>query len=79
MSLNGDEKARAIALAMGTAQPESGFERHFVRAIEGSALPCSTKEIQWVEYFDQWYCDLVKRRIDDALQEQADESLTSVS
>ncbi len=73
MSLNAEEKARAIALGMKSAKPESGFEKHFVQAIEGTALPCSAKEQKWVEYFDQWYCELVDRRIDEVLQDSADE------
>lgn len=71
MSLNTEEMARAIALGMGSAKPESGFEKHFVWVLAGTALPCSAKEQRWVEYFDQWYCDLVDRRIDEVLQELA--------
>lgn len=75
MSLNEVEKARIIALAERGAEPESGFEKHFLWAIDDTARPCSPREEQWVAYFEQWYCDRVNSLVGDVLDEAAEESL----
>ena len=51
MTLSPQEAQRVRAIAEGSASPETGMEKHFVRVISGKARACSPKEREWLEYW----------------------------
>jgi hypothetical protein len=38
-------------LASGIRSPKNGMEKHFLRVIAGEAIPCSSKEENWLRYW----------------------------
>ena len=51
--LTTQELEKLKELIAGRRQPSDGMERHFLRVINGDALPCSTKEQEWYQYWRQ--------------------------
>ena len=51
--LTQEETLKLRLLISGDRPAGDGLEKHFLRIISGSAQPCSTKEQQWFEYWQQ--------------------------
>ncbi len=51
--LTSQELEKLKQLIAGKRSPSDGMETHFLRVINGDALPCSPKEREWYEYWRQ--------------------------
>lgn len=48
--LNEQEIGRIQSLLDGSVQPETGFEKHFLRVIRGESIACSPRENEWLRF-----------------------------
>jgi len=51
--LTTQELEKLRQLVAGKRPPSDGMETHFLRVINGDALPCSPKEREWYQYWRQ--------------------------
>lgn len=51
--LTTQELEKLKQLIAGKRQPSDGMETHFLRVINGDALPCSPREREWYQYWQQ--------------------------
>lgn len=50
----GENTERIVALAEGRIQPATGMEAHFIRVVNGDAMPASQEEAEWFRVYQNW-------------------------
>ncbi|MEN3374517.1 hypothetical protein [Dechloromonas sp. ZS-1] len=50
----GGNVERIVALAEGRIQPTTGMEAHFIRVVNGDAMPASQEEAEWFRVYQDW-------------------------